>query len=453
MELCKCLLLTVIALVLCIGLSGCQQETMSSPRELLSSDQNEQSHPQLTTDESVPTDENNLSCGPPPWESSLVISDHFLEWTPDGSQVMFNQTPVGEAPTEAYNRTAIWVVAADGTQLHMLVDANPGEGFVYGFHADVSPDGTRIVYSTCLYPLDLESTVLKRKDAVLSPPLWAPERYEIAVIGIGGGEPQRLTRNRNLDHYPAWSTDGSRIVFIVDMVSPLSSKKLFIMAANGSDAREVSLPVNATVVLAPPVWSPDRQHLAFLATEKDSHTYRAYLNTVRTDGTNLVQIAKTKEPSVRWWEDPMPARFSWSPDGNYLVFVMAGEEGTSGAVYTVRPDGTELQLVMEPQAPGWSVSHALWSPDGSELLVVSDQGLFLVQLNSSSLRKLDLDIVPANTTGLVAAWSPDSARIAIHYPDIPQLYTVARDGTDRRDLITLDADGNLAPANSPRQDE
>ena len=53
----------------------------------------------------------------------------------------------------------------------------------------------------------------------------------------------------------------------------------------------------------------------------------------------------------------------------------------------------------------------------------------------------------------IAAWSPDGARIAIYTPGGNrvelQLYTVAPDGTDRRDLLRLDEDGNLVPANLP----
>ena len=55
-----------------------------------------------------------------------------------------------------------------------------------------------------------------------------------------------------------------------------------------------------------------------------------------------------------------------------------------------------------------------------------------------------------------AAWVPDGSRITIYTPGDPleevppELYTIARDGTDRRDLKRLDEDGNFLPANPPQ---
>ena len=64
----------------------------------------------------------------------------------------------------------------------------------------------------------------------------------------------------------------------------------------------------------------------------------------------------------------------------------------------------------------------------------------------------------------VAAWSPDGTRVALFAPGVPEypylveyyippvLFTVARDGSDRRDLVRLDEDGNLVPANPPEDE-
>ena len=61
--------------------------------------------------------------------------------------------------------------------------------------------------------------------------------------------------------------------------------------------------------------------------------------------------------------------------------------------------------------------------------------------------------------GLLWRGSPDGTRVALYMPGDayhniqPQLYTIAPDGTDRRDLIRLDEAGNLAPANPTQQSE
>ena len=96
------------------------------------------------------------------------------------------------------------MVDADGTQVHRIVDANPGDIFEYGYYADMSPDGTKIVYSTCEFPTEGEVTYSERENY----------NYEIAVINLDGTGQRRLTENRTFEHYPVWSPDGSRIAYL-----------------------------------------------------------------------------------------------------------------------------------------------------------------------------------------------------------------------------------------------
>ena len=70
------------------------------------------------------------------------------QWSPDGSQVLFNNGPY------------IYAAAADGSRVQSIVDTSAELPFeVYVFegvgimtHFDVSPDGFRLVYSACRYP-------------------------------------------------------------------------------------------------------------------------------------------------------------------------------------------------------------------------------------------------------------------------------------------------------------
>ena len=76
-----------------------------------------------------------------------------------------------------------------------------------------------------------------------------------------------------------------------------------------------------------------------------------------------------------------------------------------------------------------------WSPDGSEILFVTDW-LYFVNPDGSNLRRLevpaDLERRMAEAGGTaLAAWSPDGSQIAIHYPG-RLLVTMNRDGTHNR---------------------
>ena len=102
-----------------------------------------------------------------------------------------------------------------------------------------------------------------------------------------------------------------------------------------------------------------------------------------------------------------------------------------------------------------------WSPDGKQLLFSCDAGVCVVNVED---RQVTVELEdkqwawPGPPGPYFAAWSPDGSRIAVYTPAAlfdsvspTQLYTVAPDGTDRRDLIRVDDDGNLALAN-PSED-
>ena len=127
---------------------------------------------------------------------------------------------------------------------------------------------------------------------------------------------------------------------------------------------------------------------------------------------------------------------TWSPDSEELAF--ASVDGESQIIYAVKPDGTDLRTIWRSESdnPATPIFQVLWSPDGSELIFLSD-GAYLVRQDSSDLR-----LLPA--VGTRAAWSPDGSRIAIYDPGYA-LYSMSRDGTDLRVLVEKDANGNLVP--------
>ena len=179
--------------------------------------------------------------------------------------------------------------------------------------------------------------------------------------------------------------------------------------------------------------------------------------TVRTDGTELTRIAEAVVPPV------------WSPDGEYLTFARAseidvesgesekvGEADKAIGIYTVRADGTDMRQLLAPPTAEWNVTQIVLSPDGSELLIVSEQQALIIQADGTVLRNFEIPGHPEAWRQV--AWSPDGSRIAVFVNsefsnrEPPQLYTVARDGSDRRDLIRVDDDGNLVPANPPEDE-
>ena len=139
--------------------------------------------------------ESSDPCGPDLSPYRGGIYGQFLHWTKDNSGVVFD---LGYAT---------WVVDAEGATVRKIVDADPeshlGRG-QYGYYADVSPDGSRIVYSTCEYTYYDHDAVGWRYNL----------GYDLAAVNVDGSDLQRLTDNLHFENYPVWSPDGTRIAFI-----------------------------------------------------------------------------------------------------------------------------------------------------------------------------------------------------------------------------------------------
>ena len=213
------------------------------------------------------------------------------------------------------------------------------------------------------------------------------------------------------------------------------------------------------VAFAPPVWSPDGKRLVFLVNEGERWTFRKIPYTVRADGSALTRIA----------EDALSIP-AWSPDGQQIALAM--NAGDDVALFTLAADGSDPKLlttittreVLESNRTRgvhrYWIHTVSWSPDGKHILYSCDVGVCVVNLDGDRVGEAPLRLV-ANWDGWhIAAWSPDGSRIAVfgalddiyfgtYLSEGIVLYTMAVDGTDRRDLIRLDDDGNLVPASPP----
>ncbi len=225
-------------------------------------------------------------------------------------------------------------------------------------HFDVSPNSYLIAYSACAYTQVGEQTA--GDDGRVY-------NYEIAVANIDGTDITRLTENTHFDNFPAWSPDGDSIAFISDKKSrnryPDSIMgQLTIHTMATGESRDIPLPNGYYIPpLQAPVWSPDGQRIAFVVHEREEYPLSA-IYTVRPDGSELTRISTAASG---------PA---WSPDGSRIAVVVPEDEDENGeyelSLYIFSADGSgpdTPDIVILLTYP-W-VGSLSWSPDGSEILL------------------------------------------------------------------------------------
>ena len=121
--------------------------------------------------------------GPAAQEMRWYASDDVVRWTADGSHILLT-----------YNGE-VWAVTPDGARLWRLAQAwgqtEPGSPPTFGWMTsfDVTPDGKQVVYATCAYlPERLRGVRLEQLERY-------DFDYELAVVGLDGQAPRRLTRH------------------------------------------------------------------------------------------------------------------------------------------------------------------------------------------------------------------------------------------------------------------
>ena len=440
----------------------------SSPQEVVAPTSSQQevvtppSSPEAAspTPKRRPTDyrEPNFPCGPSFGPSYEFFPD-FVLWTPDSSHLVFS------------HGGTIFKVGADGadTDIEEVVNANrnsivPGGSpkLEYGSHASLSPDGARLIYSSCQFLTDYdvaESPLQRLQEEGTDWYEWGKYHYELGLVDIDGGGQQRLTNNRWLDHYPVWSPSGDRIAFVSESSRWNDLRRetvawdeplLYTMSVDGSDVQQIG-PQSGGVAVMPPVWSPDGERLAFVVNESDEESRSSGfrdLYTVRTDGSELVKISRAGERG----RSALTTVATWSPDSQRLAF--ASYDGEEWLIQTARFDGTDLKEIwrIDPNDASiswiWSVLEVSWSPDGSEILFASGEA-YVIHADGSGFRNFGSPALREKGVYMRVAWSPDGSKIAVYRPGL-HLLTVARDGTNLRVLVEADQNGDLQPAQSTK---
>ncbi len=254
-------------------------------------------------------------------------------------------------------------------------------------------------------------------------------RLQIYSMRADGGRETRLTEDDDIDSWPVWSLDRSRIAFAS---TKFGRSDVFVMSAAGGT------PVRLTTNSADdyhPAWSPDGIRIAFESIRDGN----AEIYAMRADGSGQTRL--TRNPGL----DGSPA---WSPDGRMIAFEseVAGNED----IYTMRSDGSHLRRLTS--ATGEDTDPA-WSPDGRHIAFTSSRfgppRVFV--MNADGTGQVAISPLAGRLAGggtgiwmdANPAWSPDGAWLAFATtrPGTLQIWAMHPDGGSLQALTRFGNNG------------
>ncbi len=210
--------------------------------------------------------------------------------------------------------------------------------------------------------------------------------------------------------WPSWAPDGKRIAFAMD-------GSIWTIEVGSTVARE--LVFSAREYLSMPEYSPDGKWLAYTADDDAKSINLRLLNVATGQSTDLTTGSFVNhEPA--WSPDGRRLAYvSTAPNGYFNVFVMDVVDGKPGKSVQITTDNSfgrdrlyfgDVDVHISPS----------WSPDGRELLLVSNRGIPLgsggiwrvpVEANVMATPRARMIHKEETLYRTRPSWSPDGKRM------------------------------------------
>jgi TolB protein len=257
-----------------------------------------------------------------------------------------------------------------------------------------------------------------RDGARMKGPVGERDISNIYQADYDGANQARLTATRSLDIAPAWAPDMSVLAYTTYRTGYPD-----IILQSLRDARAPVNPARGTAETHNflPAWSPDGTKLAFMS-NRDGNPEIYIIN---RDGTGLRRI--TNHPNA----DVTP---TWSPTGTQIAFT--SDRTGAPQVYIVNIDGTGLDRISQESF----CDRATWSPAPLNEIAYASRagGGYEIRIFDFGTRQSHAitDGIGSNES---PAFAPNGRHLAFvsDRTGLPNIYTIARDGTDLRQITKV----------------
>jgi dipeptidyl aminopeptidase/acylaminoacyl peptidase len=270
--------------------------------------------------------------------TSGEAGDRSPRWSPDGLWLAFVSDRGGENEKEPGQ---LYVMPADGGEPRRLTDGKEGVESVAW-----SPDSSRIAFARRVRDAAYEEEDERKREPrrftrvffKLDSVGWTGDRRKhVFVVGLAAGDERQLTDGDCEDDDPAWSPDGTRVVFTsmrgarwdVELVEALY--ELEVDAAGAEPRRLTGEDEHG----AKAAFSPDGSLLAYHHHPEDgTDPYHGQIAVARPDGGERRILTTSLDRQCSPY--PLAREPVW--DGDRIVFTV--EDGGNIHVYAVAADGS-----------------------------------------------------------------------------------------------------------------
>ena len=216
-----------------------------------------------------------------------------ISWSPDGKKIAFVSTRDGSAD--------IFFMNFDGSDVQNITRSSTPE-----YSPAWTLDDNKIVFSSHTGNMQVYKYNISSEKKIL------------------------LTADINYDAEPTVSLDGSNLVVFESNRYDNDYSALYVMGLDGGNPKRLSPNRNKKYDTSPS-FSQDGTKIVFVSKDYFNQTDIYVMN---ADGSNIQQITNTRE-----FSEMSP---SWSPDGEYIIF-----SRDNSAIYVIKADGSDLELIVE----------------------------------------------------------------------------------------------------------